>query len=199
MFMNWRLSSKHTRAMLVGVCAAAAVFVCAGGWHTAAVWLLSAILILAEFTGGWLALAIATMLLGGASLLVAEPVQPLMLTALCAPLCVLAVRRGIPLIAPVALLAIAGVGAPALVAASARATWSPVLLATELLEATFNVALVTIFIVVRPPLRLWLPPMRRWRFEDLVFLVGAAALIPSVILMQGAAPVASASAWWVIG
>jgi len=193
-----RLSPRHMRAMLVGVGACVVTFALAGGLRAAAVSMLPAILMLAQFTGGWLALAITSALLIGASLLITESIQPIMLAVICAPLCVRAIRRGLPLIAPVALLAVAGI-AVIIVGESASTTWTPVLLSTELLEASFNVALVTLFVVVRPPLGIWIPPVRRWRFEDVLFLASAAALVPAAILMRGVAPgTSSAMAWGVV-
>jgi len=192
--MKWLM--QHRRALLAGAGGCVATFACAGGWHTSTVWVLAAILMLTEFTGGWLAVAIATLLLGCASLLIAEPIQPLMLAAVCAPLCMRAIRRGVPLIASVALLLAATVMAAFAAGELARATWSPVLLATGLLDATFNVAIVTIFVVARPPLALWLPPMRRWRFEDVLFLASTAAFAPAAMLIRDGA--SAAAAWWVV-
>jgi PAS domain S-box-containing protein len=197
----WRggAASERVRALAVSVAACGAAFALAGGPRAAAVSVLPAIFILAEFTGGWFAMAISTALLITVSLIISAPIYPLMLTVVCALLSARAIRRGVPVIVPVVLLAGAGISADILFGEGARAG-SPSFVAMEFLDACFNVALVTIFVIARPPGGIWKPPVRRWRFEDVLFLGSVAASIPAAVLLRGAAPDAqAASGWWVVG
>jgi len=194
--MNAFALRKHVRPMLVGAGAACAAFTLSGSVRVAAMSMLPAVLMLAEFTGGWLAVAIAGVLLVSVSLLIAEPMQPLMLMIMCAPPCAYAIRRGVPLVAALVLLAGAGIAARFFTQGT---TWSPLLLATEWLEASFNVALVTLFVVMRPPPVIWSGRVRRWKFEDVLFLAGVAASIPAWLSVRSAPAMSPATAWWIAG
>src|SRR5262245_53303994 len=93
---GWLQDLARRRALLAGLAACAAALALARGLRTDGVWLLPALLMLAEFTGGWIAVAIASMLLGVAAFVVTSPVYPLMFTAAAALLGARALRAGIP-------------------------------------------------------------------------------------------------------
>ena len=193
--------AERVRALIVGVAACGAAFALAGGLRGAAVFLLPGILMLAEFTGGWLAVAISAAMLGAASLFVSASLYPLMSTVVCALLGARAIRAGVPVMVPVALLAAGGFASTMAGGEGARAALSPEFVAQGLLDACINVALVTVFVVLRPRGGLWRPPTRRWGFEDVLFLASVAASIPVAILLRAVVPgagSASARTWWVV-
>ena len=184
--MNPLSAIFRRRALIVSAAACGVTLLLAGGARSSAVFLLPVIFMLVEFTGGWIAVAMTGAALCGVALLFAVPVHALMFTVVCSWVCARAIRIGVPLIVPVALLTAASIGGEFLFGDGARVS-SPVFIAMELLRSCFNVALVTAFVVLRPPAVIWTPPVRRFRFEDLLFLGSVAASIPAAVLLRGGA------------
>jgi len=186
------------RALLVGIAAGVLSIALATIPGASAVSWLPAIFMIAEFTGGWLAVAIAVGWLGVASLLIASPFVPLMLTAACALICARAIRYGIAAIGPVLLLAAASAATGSLAGGGIGPTLTPSLIAESLIEACFNVAIATVFVILRGARTIWMPPLRRWRFDDALFVVSVVALTPTAIFLSGGRVENSVAAWWTI-
>jgi PAS domain S-box-containing protein len=185
------------RNLIVTVAACGLAFLLAGAARSSAVFLLPAIFMLVEFTGGWIAMAMTGAVLCGVALLFSAPVHALMFTVVCAWICARAIRAGVALIVPVLVLTAAAIGGEFLFGDETR-VGSPVFIALELLHACFNVAMVAGFVVLRPPAVIWTPPVRRFRFEDLLFLGSVAASIPAALLLRGGVIARAADAWWVV-
>ena len=185
-----RMPFERMRPFLIGIIACGAALALAGGPQVSTMLLLPAVFMLAEFTGGWIALAISSVSLLAFATKLSTPVHPLMLTMLGAWLAARCVRAGVPAFAAVALLACADVGGAALPGGDA---WSPDSVASALLHACFNVALVTLLLVTRPLRDLWELRARRWRHEDVLFIVSAAALIPAAL-----SPAADDTIAWIV-
>jgi PAS domain S-box-containing protein len=195
---SWRRDARQ-RALPVALGACAAALALAGGPRVSGVLLLPALFMFAEFTGGWIAVAIASMLLGAVTLVVTSPVYPLMFTAAAALLGARSVRAGWPSSVAVLWLAAGALAASWLGAQSpggaARGAWSPDSVARALLDACFNVASITVFLVARPPRKWWIPPLRRWRHEDVLLLASAAAFIPFAITLRVAPSLDAVPGW----
>jgi PAS domain S-box-containing protein len=191
--------NARTRVTVVALAAGAAGLAFIGKEPVISVSLLSAVLMIAEFTGGWRAVAAAVVLLTGVSLLIASPLYPLMPVAASALLCARAVRGGAPLVICVLVLAGARVAGDILERGTDNLFQvSP--LAPALLEACFNLAVVCLFVMLRPRRGLWLPPTRRWRFEDAMFLAMVAAMTPVALLLSTSSSESLvARDWWLVG
>ena len=197
--MNSRIvGPDRMRAMLVGLAACVLGITLARIPGASAVSWLPAIFILAEFTGGWLAVAIAVGWLGAASLLIASPFVPLMLTAACALICARAIRYGITAIGPVLLLAAASVATGSMTSGGIDTTITPATMAVALIDACFNVAIATTFVIARAARAWWTPPLRRWRFDDALFVVTVVPLVPAAIFLRTGAEAHTAASWWTI-
>ena len=137
----------------------------------------------AEFTGGWLAVAISGSVLSLVLLLIAATPYPLMLTAACAWLGARALRTGWPNFLAAVPLAGAGVWAAWLDGGTALDR----MMLAETVRACANVALAVLFVIARPPHGTWTAPRRRWRLEDVSFLATTAAALPLLWLPPGGA------------
>ncbi len=187
-------SWRRARPVLAGVAACGAALALAGGPQVSNALLLPAVFMLSEFTGGWIALAICSGLLGACTALFGIPSYPLMLTALAAFAAARAMRAGLPALAPVALLACAGAGD--LVFAGNPHEPLPDSVASLLIAACVNVALVTFACAARSLRMLWLKRARRWRHEDVLFIACTAALVPAGLFLEAAdAAHAALPAW----
>ena len=142
-----------------------------------------AILMMAELTGGWAAAAIAIFVFACSLPLWKAEAGAVLLTAVVAALCAHAMRAGLlrPLVS-VLLLAVAALAWPA----ATRGVLATVDVATPafaLLVASFNVAAVTVLMMLVPRRAPWRVPQRRWRFEDLLFVLGTTSLIPAAVVL----------------
>ncbi|HEY6125356.1 MAG TPA: ATP-binding protein [Steroidobacteraceae bacterium] len=117
---------------------------------------------------------------------------------MCALLSARAIRAGVPLIVSVLLLATPAIVEYAMAADTARDAPLSSSAALALLGACLNLALVVTFVILHPRRNVWLPPTRRWRLEDMLFMASVAAMAPAAQLLRADGPAADASmGWWV--
>ena len=186
------------RALVVG--GSTSVFVILFGFvpGLSAVWWLPAVFMVVEFTGGWLAVAIAAGLLGAHSLLITAPLLPLMLTVACALLCARAIRYGIAAIAPVTLLAMAGVATGFITSDPSAGSPTAMSIASTLIESCLDVALGTAFLISPMTRKFCTAPARRWRLDDVLLLSTVVALLPAFMLLRTTDAGNASVAWWTV-